>query len=84
MLRFGLFAGRLSHEIALFHCLRAILRFSLELHFFIVMYLFFFANCLSPRSQWVLLLFENIIIIIKIRISNVLKIAIKRYCRPYY
>lgn len=33
MLRFGLFAGRLSHEIALFHCLRAILRFSLELHF---------------------------------------------------
>lgn len=38
MLRFGLFAGRLSHEIALFHCLRAILRFSLELHFFIVMY----------------------------------------------
>lgn len=33
VLRFGLFAGRLSHEIALFHCLRAILRFSLELHF---------------------------------------------------
>lgn len=33
VLRFGLFVGRLSHEIALFHCLRAILRFSLEQHF---------------------------------------------------
>lgn len=33
VLRFGLFVGRLSHEIALFHCLRAILMFSLELHF---------------------------------------------------
>lgn len=49
MLRFGLFAGRLSHEIALFHCLRAILRFSLELHFY--RDVFFLANCLS--QQWV-------------------------------
>lgn len=36
----GLFVSRLSHEIALFHCLRAILRFSLG-QIFIVMGFFF-------------------------------------------